>query len=44
MEPADTAVRGLVGLGRWDYCLSSHGMKNDRNWLWVRDSRGERGK
>lgn len=44
MEPTHAAVRGLVGLGRWDYYLSSRGVKNGRNWLWVRDSRGEWGK
>lgn len=33
-----TAVRGLVGSGRWSYCLSSHGVENVRNWLWVRGS------
>lgn len=34
-----TAVRGLVGRSRWSYCLSSHGVENVRNWLWVRGSK-----
>lgn len=36
--PDPAAVRGLVGLGRWSYCLSAHGVKNVRNRLWVRGS------
>lgn len=40
-DPA--AVRGLVDLGRWSYCLSTHDVKNVRNW--VRGSqRGLRGR
>lgn len=41
-----TAVRGLVGLGRWSYCLSSYGVGSVRSWLWVRGCKrglGEQG-
>lgn len=41
---AHAALRGVVGLRKWDYCLSSQGVKNGRNWRWVRDSREGQGK
>lgn len=46
MWTRSAAVRGLVGLGRWSYCFSSHGVESVRNWLWVRGSKrglGEQG-
>lgn len=37
MGLALAAVGGFISLRKLDYCLSSHDVKNGRNWLW--DSR-----